>query len=439
MAKKKTTKKTAKKSKRQVPRVDTDALTEELQARFGGEGVVIQRASELETRYDLRRRSGIPSLDIACGGGLPAGGLSQIDGPEGVGKNFLLNCYFHQAQRIYGNDFCGVMLCLEFPFDKWYARACGFKVPLSSYELDVENRRRQECGEPLLTREEISELTEEIGKFYILRGPEAERLLDSVVEYIRSNSVQIIGVDSWDSMLTSEEDRDLEDAAKVADASNIQTRWMKKVQGALTPIKKCPECYYYPLEFKRFGSGNYKYYCKNDDCKWEGKKPYNHENETTIIGIRQVRSNLNRMGMRQREWKVGGAWALKHGKLIDVQLRPGEIARDKTTRVKISKEINWELIKGKAGTHEGKVGMYKYYFDPPEVDFCSDMVNWCKQSKVIQYSAKKWHIHLPGADESLQFASAEKLQRAVEDNPDLQRTLWQAMLRAANLDHVRYK
>ena len=57
------------------PRADTDALYETLQADLGKYGVVIQRGTELEGRFDLRRPCGIPSLDIDTGGGLPAGGL----------------------------------------------------------------------------------------------------------------------------------------------------------------------------------------------------------------------------------------------------------------------------------------------------------------------------------------------------------------------------
>lgn len=124
-----------------------------------------------------------------------------------------------------------------------------------------------------------------------------------------------------------------------------------------------------------------------------------------------------------------------------MQLRPGEVKRHATTGLKIWKEINWELIKGKAGTHEGKTGAYKYYFDPPEVDFATDMVNWCKHANVVQYIGRKWVVNIEVAEgeDLLTFGSAEALQRAVEEDRELQRALWAAMLRAAKLDHVRYK
>jgi RecA/RadA recombinase len=419
---------------RRVPKVDTDALTDMLEYRFGGEGVVIQRAADLETRFDLRRPCGIPQLDIACGGGLPAGGLSQIDGPEGVGKNFLLNLYFAQCQRLYGDDARLFMLCLEFPFDKWYARACGVKVPLSDYEIQVEQRKRQKSGQPLLTDEEAAELQTGVGKFYILRGPEAESLLDTTVEYVKSNAFQIGAVDSWDSMLTApEEEKDLAEDAKVANASNVQTRWMKKIQGALTPKKCCPVCYSHPLEFTRSKS-NYIWTCKNSDCGWKGQDVYPDENETTLIGIRQVRARMNKTSMRQRAWQVGGAWSLKHGKLIDIQLRPSD--RIMIGNKWVGKEVTWELIKGKAGTHEGKTGIYRYYFNPPEVDVVFDLVNLCVQEGLVKSAGAYYTITI--GDER-RFKGKSALVDALEDDDELRNELWHSALIQAGLGQVRHR
>lgn len=434
MAKKKATKR-AKRPKpvevERVPNVDTDELTDMLERRYGGEGVVIQRARDLETRFDLRRPCGIPRLDIACGGGLPAGGLSQIDGPEGVGKNFLLNLYFAQCQKLYGEDARMFMLCLEFPFDKWYARACGVKVPLSDYEIQVEQRKRQKEDKPLLTDAEAAELQTGVGKFYILRGPEAEALLDLTVEYVKSNAFQIGAVDSWDSMLTApEEEKDLSEDAKVANASNVQTRWMKKIQGALTPKKVCPICESHPLNHSK---GVWS--CANGDCGWKGKEPKNQENETTLVGIRQVRARMSRTSMRQRAWQVGGAWALKHGKLIDIQLRPSD--RIMLSNKWVGKEITWELVKGKAGTHEGKSGVYRYYFNPPEVDVVFDLVNLCVQENLIRSGGAYYTI--VAGEESTRFKGKAALVDALEEDDELRNSLWHAALIKAGLGQVRHR
>jgi hypothetical protein len=393
----------------------------------------------MEGRFDLRRPSGIPSLDVACGGGLPAGGLSQIDGPEGVGKNLLLNHYFASNQRLYGDDSNIFMLCLEFPYDKAFARACGVKVALSPYEIRAMGRKWHQMGIEL-TEEEEEDLISQTGNFHIFRGAAAEKLLEAVVEAVDLNSYQIGGIDSWDAMLTAADaDKDLEENAKVADPANVQTRWMRKTQGALTPQPICPECFSRPLGHKKIKSG-YQFICPSKDCGWTGRDPYMWENETTLVGIRQVRANMNK-GLWGRDYKVGGAWALKHGKMIDIQLRPGKPIKDKAGH-RIAKEITWEIMKGKAGTHEGKKGMYTYYHTPPEIDVATDIVNYCIDNDIFVYEGRRWHLNHNGlleGEDPIHFGSREAVQRAVEDKEEMREALKVLMLQKADLAHVRYR
>lgn len=413
-------------------RVDTNELFETIRAELGGKGVVIQRGSDLEGRFDLRRPCGIPSLDIATGGGLPAGGMSQIDGVDGSGKNLLVYSYFAQVQKLYGDDTNIFMACLEFPFDKMFARKLGFRVPFSDYEINVEQRRRRESGEEQLTLSEAQGLQDNMGcgRFHVLRGA-AEANLDAIVAMIDSNCYQIGAVDSWDSMLTTwEESTELSEDARMASASNVQTRWMKKVQGALAPKLYCPVCGSMVLEHKKTSTGGYNWYCKAGECKWKGKKPGVDENETTIIGIRQVRANM-KGGTYAREWKIGGAWALKHGKLIDIQLRPGEHLKVKEERV--GKEIQWELTKGKAGTHEGKKGSFKYYFEPPEVDVDFDFYTYCLANGIINQAGGHYSF------EDMKFKGKEDVLAALGDSQELKNKLWQAMIKNAGLNHVRHR
>jgi hypothetical protein len=363
--------------------------------------------------------------------------MSQIDGADGVGKNLLLNHYYAMNQRIHKETSHLAAVCLEFNYDKLFGRACGVKVALSNYEIEAEGRRRALSGEPELSSDEVKDFRQQVGKFHIFRGSASERLLEGVVQAVSLNTYQVIGIDSWDAMLTTaDEQKDLEDNAKVADASNIQTRWMRKIFGALSPQKVCPTCGDRPLGFKRFGEDNYVYDCPNKDCGWKGKKPYMWENETTLIGIRQVRANMSRTTMRQREFKVGGAYALRHGKMIDIQLRRGENLMLKD--VKIGKEIVWELTKGKAGTHEGITGSYNYYYRPPEIDVYSDMINYCTANEVIKYGGPKAGYVFQG-NPPVSLGTKEEMQTRVEEDRELFNSLRAAMLRKAGLGHVRYK
>jgi RecA/RadA recombinase len=413
-----------------IPRDNPEDILEVIQS-IAGEGVVVQRGQDLEGRMDLRRQSGIVTLDIACNGGLPAGGLSQIDGLDGAGKNLLLNHYYARCQRVYGKDTAIMMVCFESSYDKMFGRKCGVRVALSDYEIDVENRARKAKGLESFTKKEMDILaTDQIGTFHVVRGSIAERMLQVVADATATNSYQIVGIDSWDAMLpTAANEKELEDNARVADASNIQARWMAKVFGALTPQKICPECYNRPLDFKTTGPGKYGYICK---CGWKGKQPYLWENETTLIGIRQVRANMNKAGMHAREYKVGGSYALRHGKMIDIQLRKGETLLE--NKVKIGKEIVWELTKGKAGTHEGLTGAFRYYFRPPKIDVASDMVSYALPNGIIEGGGKSGYSF-----QGNPLGKREQITAALDADGKLKAAVRKAILDHAGLGHIRYR
>ncbi len=414
-----------------IPRDNTDDLLEVIQS-MAGEGVVVQRGQDLEGRMDLRRASGIVSLDIACSGGLPSGGLSQIDGLDSVGKNMLLNHYYARCQRVYGSECNIAMVCFEMVYDKMFGRKLGVKVALSDYEIDIEDRKRKAKGLPALTKKEKDTLaTDQIGKFHIIRGHIAERMLQVTADLTASNSYQIIGIDSWDAMLPAAGDaKDLEDSAKVADASGVQTRWMSKIFGALTPQKICPQCYDRPLDFRSSGPAKYQNTCPS--CGWKGKQPYLWENETSLIGIRQVRANLNKAGMHARDYKVGGAHALRHGKMIDIQLRRGEnIMVNKT---KVGKEIKWEITKGKAGAHEGVEGSFSYYFEPPRIDISSDLIAYALPAGIIEGGGNAGYSF-----KGEQLGKRDKIKETLDANGKLRAELRKAILAHAELGYIRYK
>lgn len=294
-------------------------------------------SSAYHNPFDLRRPSGILSLDLHCGGGLPAGGLSQIDGLESVGKNFLVNQYFKRCQQIYGDQTAIAVYGFEHGYDKQFGRAAGIQIAYDDYEIDVERRHRQRMGLPALTPSEIKTAHVQQGLFAIFTG-DAEKLMDSMITLIASNTFQLIAVDSWDALLPGDDQqKSMVDDVKVAGNPLLESRFMRKFHSAMSGV-----------------------------CA-DGRM-----NETTVIGIRQVRANMSTFG-KGRRYETKGSHAIKHGKLIDISLRPGAQILA-TNKSRLGKEMNWEVTKGKVGCHEGHRGVFDYYYEPPRVDLVKDLV-----------------------------------------------------------------
>jgi len=450
-SKKKTAKKTGKKTAKKkdsekwdkFPKPNPRDVLRSINMRFGDTGPVIREASEAWDASDLRRPSGIPSLDLATGGGLVAGKVHQFDGPESVGKNYILYRYFAQAQKNYGDDACLSMACFEAFVDKHFAQMCGCKIAMSEYDIRVTNRAREIRGEPPLTRAEKKEALSVpgVGTFHIFEGP-AENVLDGIIEAVSSNVYQIIGIDSWDSMLTAAEDRaTMDEVPQVASPATIQTRWAKKVLDAFNVVYRCPQCGYSPLEKKvtNYSQMNFNWICPN--CSWKGLDPANEINETTVYCIRQVRAKIQMSGGKiyGRPYKSEGAHALQHLNHIRVSMHPGSSIKE--GNVKIGKEVNWEVSKAKAGAREGSTGSFTLYFDPVEVDVARDMFSQCVKRGVICSLPQGWYeipdIEMDG--EALRVHGKEKLIRTIEDSEDLVDELREILYIKAGLSHVRFQ
>lgn len=325
---------------------------ERLAAQRQMEGTV-GMADQFYNPFDLRRPSGITSLDLETGGGLPAGGLSQIDGPDGIGKNYLLFQYMRMCQLIYGEEAAIAMACFENLIDKAYARNVGVQIAYSDYEIELEQKRRREIDEPKLKKKEIEELQTQLGVFALARG-EHEHVLDSVLRFVASNAYQIVGVDSWDVTLTKKEgSKTMRDKRGVAAAAGLHTNFMNHLHSILNQ--------------------------KDEDGR---------ENETTIIGIRQVRADIADNSMYAPPYKAQGAHSLRHGKLVNVSLEKGAAIKDESGG-KSGKVIKWAITKGKAGCHDGPRGEYHYHYDPPRVDVVLDLWNSAVTYEAITQKNKR--------------------------------------------------
>lgn len=365
MAKKKTEKETKK-------RTSVKLIIRQLKKFAEDAGLIIHTADECHNPFDLRRPSGLISLDLATGGGLPAGGLSQLDGPESAGKNYLLFQYMRACQDLYGSKANIGMACFEQMIDKKFARKAGVRIAHDKYEIDAEQLYLRQRGLEPLSKEEIAEKRCQLGEFVIVRG-EAGDVMEGILKLVESNEFQIIGIDSWETILPNVEvDKLLSNDPKVAARAALQSRFVGKLHYFLNR--------------------------KSNDGR---------ENETTLIATGQVRDVVQtKKVFFAKEFENKTARAVRHAKLVDINLKSGSAIR-KSDGTKIGKTIKWEVTKGKAGCHEGGKGQVEFQFEPLRMNFIADLITTGTKLGVIK---KKGDKRLTGDFEGSEKDLAQELR-----------------------------
>ena len=288
---------------------------------------VLKRASEASNPFLLRRPFGIASIDCATGGGIPAGGITQIAAPDGVGKNALSNMVIAQTQRLYGDEACIAWIWLEVPYDKVHARINGVMVPSSDLDIQFENLERIKRGMNPLTDDQVARRRVSLGEFLIGDEGNTERRLQALLDLVADNRCQVIVLDSIASVVSKYRvDTDMDDEPKQSASAFLLS------------------------EFQRMCWHHF------------GNPSRGSMNMTSLILINQVRANRNRRSAFDREWTVGGPHAIKHGKLLDVTLMKGQRIPADSGKPLEGKWVRYEVVKGKAGCHEGGKGEVAYYF-----------------------------------------------------------------------------
>jgi RecA/RadA recombinase len=303
----------------------------------GSKYQLIVPCEEVENTFFLRRPSGIMNLDCDTGGGLPAGGTAVISGPDGAGKTYLLYNYFAAHQRIYG-DYASILYApVEFLPDYKYMQKMGLRVHMPDANIAQIDRDRVNTRRPKLTKQEIAELQKQVGFFEILRAQTAEEYLDAILTAYASRAFHIIAVDSI-SMIMPDAEAALETLDKnpqQAALASLMTRFFQHLHPLTSGL--------------------------------EGP------NSTTLILTAQVRSNRNKatalphIAKYLKDWATTGAHALRHGKLMDIQISAAGKEREGSGDSKriVGKLMKWELVKAKAGSHDNIFGEHSYMYDDP--------------------------------------------------------------------------
>lgn len=406
----------------ELPKVSAHAVDKEKVAAFRnfmgqmkskGAGTVVL-ASEASSTYALRRPCGIMQLDIDCAGGLPAGGLSTLVGPDGAGKSELLYLYMAQHQRIYGNDARIALAHTEGQFDYWRAKRMGLQISVPVSLIEEKRAIRSARGQPDLTKEEIQYLKFGIGELVLIYGESGEEILSSVTEAVRSNAFGIIGIDSLQGLIPqADSDKDLDETEKRAAFATLITKFMK---------------HYIPLT-AGIGTPNF----------------------TTLIAISQVRANPDKgTNPYAPDFIAQLARSMKHYHLIEVTLTTGAQIRksiggkDQT----IGKQLKWKLTKGKAGAHDNVTGETAIIY--PEfssggnaVDVIESVIVTGMRYGVIREEArtgKAWVVRPSENDRQIiePAPSIKTLAMMMKIDPDYEQTIRQEILLAAKLD-CRYR
>ena len=180
----------------------------------------------------------------------------------------------------------------------------------------------------------------------LLRGATGEELLEAVLQFFDWGGCDLLMVDSISAVLPeADADKTLDEHQKRAAAAGLLTKF-------------------------------FQHYLN-------GTTGYSGTNKTTVIFTSQVRSNSKKAeapGHIQKylpDYVAQGAWAAKHGKLIDIMLKPGQKEKEKLANepmnlgqaieqkkrlTQVGKLVGYEITKGKAGIHEGINGEFPFSF-----------------------------------------------------------------------------
>lgn len=403
-----------------MPKVRDQAVDKTKQAamrNFLGQmktaGNVVMMANEATSTYGLRRPSGIMQLDIDCAGGLPAGGLCTIVGPDGTGKSELLYLYMVQHQRIYGHDSRLALCHTEGQFDFWRAKRMGLQVSVP--KLIIEERRsiRASRGQPDLTREEIEYLQFGIGEFVFIGGSSGEDTLDAVIAAVASDAFGLVGIDSLQGLIPqADADKEMDEREQRAAFATMITKFMK---------------HYIPLTAGL-------------------SKP----NFTSLVALSQVRSNPDKgTNPYAPDFVAQLARAMKHYHLIEITTTSGQQIRKaiKGENVTIGKELKWKITKGKAGAHDHVSGSTsltypEYSSNGRGIDTIGSVIITGIRYGVIREhpSTGKALVVRPSEEREIVDSSPSiaALQAMMELDPEFEYVIRQEILLAAGVD-CRYQ
>lgn len=371
-------------------------LKAQINKNYNGKGVMMS-GDEYEAPFlVLRRPSGIVELDIACGGGLPAGGLSELIGKTSSGKTTLMNQYFRMQQLLRGEDATLAIAMTEHKFDKGHAKFnCGVTLPLNRHEIVAYEKTYRR----VLTDVEKLRMAEEIGVFEEIGAGIVDTLYEIILDCVAGSDFDIIGIDSWGAVLTKVAQEADMDARIPGGAALINTMFVNKIAGLFA--------------VPQGGKMNY----------------------TSVLGVNQYREKIGNKNMRAGDMtnmSVQGGNALKHLKLLSIYLDSAALWKEiKGKNKRIGKKVKWTIFKGKAGCHDGAAGEFNLIYGKGLDIVGANVMSAFTRGLIHQSGSWLTIIDPSDGTEMLKAQGKEKLSAALEQDPEMHEWLVDEVIKYA--------
>lgn len=335
------------------------ALMEDVNKKMKGRAILQQACDYILPFLTKRLPTGLINLDLALRGGFPSGGISQIAGRRNAGKTLIAWHVIRQLQYLLGDKMMVLLAMTELQADRSQARLAGVRIGIGKKEAQLLNAARKEKGEAPLTAKELTDLYPQVGVIHELHAESAEDFYDVILRAVDENMYHLIVIDSIGNILSNAENENESVHDKVyGGASAPNTTFIKKLTNLLTM----------PGE--------------NGEVR-----------DTCVIGINQIRDNIKDPNGPPRS---PGGNALEHAKLVDLFLESGSQIGDyqkvytpdgvKSQWVVTGKEVNWKIVKGKAGIHDGARGKFVFQHSTDNIDFFLDAIVAGVTHNVIELS-----------------------------------------------------
>lgn len=328
-----------------------------------GKGVIVG-AEEVDAGYKVRMPSGLPSLDRALAGGWPCGTVVELAGPPSAGKTAVTYATAAALQRRKGKNARILVANVEGVMDKGFARKLGFIVPYSDSDIRmIEHSRGAK-----LTKDEETELRRAICPVDFVEGAySANEILDTVIKAAATDEYDLILLDSV--------------AALVADDDLV-----RQIQGREVEVGCGDE-----RAYGRAINGVVNSFCNRWFLTVRGSKPKGRPNLTVCLLVNQVRANMN-TGHGGFDWKVPGAFGLKHAKSASIWVYHGKGLTKGEDGPRVGRMMNWLVDKAKYDIQPGAKGSIPFYFESG-FDPVEDLFRTLKAAKLaVHTGGGKWDL-----------------------------------------------